>query len=195
MPEDLCSHRQAITNPCVAAHFGSTMPSAPPAYADPPPPAPVHGWRRKHDSNYVGYTGQEWSHDCGVIAGRCNREAVGAVLAGAIGTATAGTESNGDSVTILVGAVLRAVAGAPIGQDKDDSDRACIGHALELIPDNRRVTWTAARSVACSVTPIRGFRKDGHQHREYFAEFKSGKRKMKVAERTYRNRDRTWVVI
>ena len=29
------------------------------AYADPPPWAPAHGWRKKHDPNYVGYTGKK----------------------------------------------------------------------------------------------------------------------------------------
>ena len=30
---------------------------AAPVLADPPPWAPAHGWRKKHDPNYVGYTG------------------------------------------------------------------------------------------------------------------------------------------
>jgi len=34
-----------------------------PALADPPDHAPAHGWRKKHDPAYVGYTGREWERD------------------------------------------------------------------------------------------------------------------------------------
>jgi len=36
-----------------------------PAFAAPPPHAPAHGWRAKHDPYYVGYTGRHWSDDYG----------------------------------------------------------------------------------------------------------------------------------
>jgi hypothetical protein len=58
------------------------------AWADPPPWAPAHGWRKKYDPHYVGYEGRRWPSDYGVLRG-CNREAIGAVLAqrwGAIGS-------------------------------------------------------------------------------------------------------------
>jgi len=42
-----------------------------PAPADPPPWAPAHGWRKKNDPNYVGYTGKKWDKDYGIIEGRC----------------------------------------------------------------------------------------------------------------------------
>ena len=51
-----------------------------PSPADPPPWAPAHGWRKKNDPNYVGYTGKKWDKDFGIIEGRCNIAAVGAVL-------------------------------------------------------------------------------------------------------------------
>ena len=54
-----------------------------PAYADPPPWAPAHGWRKKHDPYYTGYTGRQWDNDYGIIsAGQCNRQAIATVLGG-----------------------------------------------------------------------------------------------------------------
>lgn len=35
---------------------------APQVYADPPPWAPTHGWRKQHDAYYTGYTGSQWSN-------------------------------------------------------------------------------------------------------------------------------------
>ena len=49
-----------------------------PLLADPPGHAPAHGWRKKNDPHYVGYTGRTWQDDYGIRSGRCNREAVGA---------------------------------------------------------------------------------------------------------------------
>src|SRR5919106_528230 len=56
-----------------------------PSPAEPPPHAKAHGWRKKNDPNYVGYTGKKWEQDYGVIDGRCNTKAVGAVVGGTVG--------------------------------------------------------------------------------------------------------------
>ncbi|TCJ18142.1 hypothetical protein EZJ19_02570, partial [Parasulfuritortus cantonensis] len=58
-----------------------------PVWADPPGQAPAHGWRKKHDPYYMGYTGRKWDDDYGITLGRCNRDAVGAVLGGVVGGA------------------------------------------------------------------------------------------------------------
>ena len=63
----------------------STALSPLPALAEPPSHAPAHGWRKKNDPNYVGYTGHKWAKDYGVVEGKCNTAAVGAVLGGAVG--------------------------------------------------------------------------------------------------------------
>jgi hypothetical protein len=65
MPVQL-SHRFAAA--VLAATFG--VPIAPSAHADPPSWAPAHGWRKKHDPDYVGYTGKKWPDDYGVVSGR-----------------------------------------------------------------------------------------------------------------------------
>src|SRR2546428_8854129 len=65
-----------------------------PSPADPPPWAPAHGWRKKNDPNYVGYTGKTWDKDYGIIEGRCNSAAVGALLGGAVGVAVSSRPAN-----------------------------------------------------------------------------------------------------
>lgn len=67
------------------------FPQAPAVYADPPPWAPAHGWRKKHDPYYVGYAGHQWPNDYGISSGRCNREAVGTALGGIVGGAIGST--------------------------------------------------------------------------------------------------------
>ena len=103
------------------------------AVADPPAHAPAHGWRKKHDPEYVGYTGTRWERDYDVREGHCNRDAIGAVIGGIAGAAIGSRVGDGDgrTVAIVVGAALGALIGSRIGRAMDDGDRACIGHALE----------------------------------------------------------------
>jgi hypothetical protein len=110
------------------------LPVAPKVYADPPPWAPAHGWRKKHDPYYEGYSGTHWERDYGIINGKCNRAAIGTVLGGAVGGAIGSKvgEDGNRGVAVILGTVLGAVIGNRIGKALDDSDRACIGHALEL---------------------------------------------------------------
>jgi surface antigen len=125
--------------------------------ADPPDHAKAHGWRKKHDPAYVGYTGREWTRDYGVIEGSCNRKeigtVIGAVVGGAIGSQVG--EGSGRAVAIVVGSVLGAVVGREIGRDLDDGDRACIGHSLELAKPGQSVRWVNDVSkVNYVLTPI-----------------------------------------
>jgi surface antigen len=124
--------------------------------ADPPPWAPAHGWRKQHDPSYVGFTGHKWEHDYGILDGTCNREAIGAVLGGVLGGAIGSTVGEGNTrvVAIIAGTAIGAVVGGQVGKTLDDADRACMGHALELVAENRSVTWTNPHSgVNYRVTP------------------------------------------
>ncbi len=114
------------------------------AIADPPAHAPAHGWRKKHDPAYVGYTGTAWERDFQVASGTCNREEIGAIVGGVIGGAVATRNSSEDNrtVAVIIGAAAGALIGSRIGRALDDADRGCIGHALEIGADGRPVRWT-----------------------------------------------------
>jgi surface antigen len=110
--------------------------------ADPPSHAPAHGWRKKNDPYYVGYTGRQWSDDYGVRSGNCDRDRAGAA----------------------VGAVI----GHEIGDNMDDKDRACFGHSLELLEDGRKVEWRGSTSdMVYALTPYGRFERDGRVCRKF----------------------------
>ena len=141
-----------------------------PAPADPPPWAPAHGWRKKHDPYYVGYTGHKWEKDYGVIGGRCNTEAVGAVLGGAVGGVVGSQVGKGSDrvIATILGTAVGAVVGAKIGRDIDERDRACMGHALELMGDGRPVAWkNPATGVDYRLTPVKGYDVGGVPCRDF----------------------------
>ena len=151
--------------------------TAPAALADPPPYAPAHGWRAKHDPYYVGFTGRHWNDDYGIREGRCDRDRVGTVLGAVVGGAIGSAVSNDENrlVAILVGATIGAVIGHEIGDDMDDRDRACFGHSLELLGDGRRVHWDGAVSgMSYDMTPGGRFDRDGRVCRQFTLVRESG---------------------
>src|SRR5438093_10302512 len=95
-----------------------------PALTYPPPLETAHGWRKKNDSNYDGYTGKKWDKDYGIIEGRCNSAAVGAVLGGAVGGVDGSRAANkvDRPVANVVGAVLGAAEGAQFGEMVEAGD-------------------------------------------------------------------------
>lgn len=169
---------------------------APPyAYGDPPPWAPAHGWRKKHDPYYVGYTGHKWPDHYGVIDGRCNREAVGAVIGATVGGVVGSQVGKGDgrAVATVLGAVFGAVIGAAIGRDMDRTDRACFGHALELAKDNQRVTWVNPDTkVTYAVTPGRGYKSGEQPCREYTTRATFNGKNETVKGKACRGNDGEW---
>src|SRR5258707_248865 len=148
--------------------------------ADPPPWAPAHGWRKKNDPNYVGYTGTKWENDYGVLDGRCDAAKVGTVLGGVAG-GVIGSQVAKDSPNrpgaILVGTVIGAVIGNKIGTEIDSGDRGCMGHALELAGENKPVRWTnAATGASYVLTPTRNFGDQRNPCREFTTVAVSGGR-------------------
>jgi len=144
-----------------------------PVLADPPPWAPAHGWRKKNDPNYVGYTGKKWDNDYGILDGTCDAAKVGTVLGGAVG-GVIGSQVAKDSpnrpVAIVVGTVLGAVIGNKIGKDIDSSDQGCMGHALELSGEQKPVRWTNPQTgVNFVLTPTRNFGDRQNACREFTA--------------------------
>ena len=126
------------------------------ALAEPPDHAKAHGWRKKHDPNYVGYTGRVWERDYGVVEGTCNRKEIGTVLGAVVGGAIGSQvgDGTGRTVAIIVGSVLGAAIGREIGRDLDEGDRGCVGHALELAKAGQRVRWVnESTGVTYVITP------------------------------------------
>jgi surface antigen len=126
------------------------------ALATPPSWAPAHGWRKKNDPTYAGYSGRSWSDDYGVRSGRCDRAEVGAVLGGVAGGVIGAEAGKGDqrAVAIVVGTVIGAAIGAEIGRRMDKADRSCVGHALELAGPGQTVAWTNPDTgVSYKLTP------------------------------------------
>jgi len=170
------------------------------AWADPPPWAPAHGWRKKHDPHYVGYEGRRWPSDYGVLHGTCNREAIGAVLGAAVGGAIGSQVGTGDqrAVATVVGAVIGAVVGAQIGRSMDEEDRACIGHALELSEAGRPVYWQNEHNGArYTLTPLddMGRQTAGRPCREFVLEVRFDGKRERSQQKACRNDDGTWTLI
>ena len=169
------------------------LPAAP-TFADPPPWAPAHGWRKKNDPNYVGYTGKRWERDYGVLEGRCNTDQIGAVVGAVVGGAIGSRASEQNRpVAILVGGVLGAVIGAKVGRSIDDADRACMGHALELAGENRTVIWRNAAGVQYELTPTRNVGDRQHPCREFLTKVSSGRVTDAVRGVACRRRNGDWV--
>jgi surface antigen len=141
-----------------------------PVVADPPAHAPAHGWRKKNDPYYVGYTGRQWTDDYGIRDGRCDRDRAGAALGAVVGGAIGAAVSDDDDrlIAVLAGATIGAVIGNEIGDEMDDDDRACFGHSLELLEDGHGVVWDGSkRGMQYTLTPDRRFERDGRVCRHF----------------------------
>jgi surface antigen len=178
----------------LAAFIGLLV--AAPALAEPPPWAPAHGWRKKNDPDYVGYTGKKWERDYGIIGGRCNTAAVGAVLGGATGAVVGSRVSDREerAVAIILGSAIGAVIGAKIGQEIDHSDRACIGHALELAGERKTVVWTnKSTGVTYRLTPTRNVGTRQQPCREFKTVVSAGKKRDAVSGMACRRGNGEWI--
>ena len=113
----------------VAGSVLSVLPST--SHATPPPWAPAHGWRRKNEAGYTGYTGTKWERDYGLINGRCDRRAVAAAIGPSAGTVFSANTGQG-KVAVIAGAIIDAVIGSKVGASPDPIDRSCLAQALEL---------------------------------------------------------------
>lgn len=167
------------------------------AIAAPPDHAPAHGWRKKNDPNYHGYTGKKWKKDYGVLEGRCNTAAVGAVVGGVAGGVIGAKVSSKEDrpVAIILGTAIGAVIGHTVGKELDNADRGCMGHALELAGDRHTVAWTNKQTgVSYRLTPTRGFNEGNVPCREFTTVVSTGKKKKEsVSGVACRRGDGEWV--
>lgn len=139
------------------------------ALADPPPHAPAHGWRKKNDATYVGFSGHTWQHDYEISSGRCNREAIATVVGGVVGgTIASRVADENRTVATIIGIAAGALVGNRIGEKLDEADRSCVGHALELGEAGRPVVWTnESTGVAYELSPGAKREKNGATCREF----------------------------
>lgn len=186
----LASLKTVFTALLCASIFASA-----PALSDPPDHAKAHGWRKKNDPRYVGYTGRGWERDYGVREGSCRRKeigtVVGAVAGGVIGSQVG--EGSGRTVAIVVGSVLGGLIGREIGEELDEADRGCFGHALELAEPGRSVRWLNDRThVDYVLTPL-GI--DGAKNcRKFKLKATSGKKSKASEGRACRDGEGVWKI-
>lgn len=153
---------------------------ATPVFADPPSHAPAHGWRKKHDPDYQGYSGKKLDRDYGVLQGRCDAkslsETLGKSVGGSVGGKVGDKVGGGGEVrdiAIIAGEILgQAISNKVLKdinvKDVDGTDRACLAQALELGRDGQKVAWTNPVSNArYLLTPQRVYQRDGRQCRDF----------------------------
>jgi surface antigen len=169
------------------------------AFADPPAHAPAHGWRKKHDPQYVGYSGERWDNDYEVSTGHCNREQIGAVLGGVAGGVIGSKVASPDNrlVGTIIGAAAGALLGARIGRELDDGDRGCFGHALEIAQPGGRVMWdNRATGVSYVLIPGEGRREKSGMCRNFTLEAsgRSGQREKRTGRACQESRG-VWKIV
>ena len=146
---------------------GLALPAA--VMADPPPHAPAHGWRKKNDPYYVGYTGRQWTTTtasaAAAVTGTAPATALGAVAGGAIGAEVASEDNT--LIAILAGAAIGAVIGHEIGKEMDDDDRAASAIRSNC---SRTATGQLGRrrsGMLYRLTPTGRFERDGRVCRRF----------------------------
>jgi len=156
-------------NSVIAAFCAIVVMATTVAVAAPPDHAKAHGWRKKNDPNYVGYTGRTWERDYGVLEGTCNRKDIGTALGAVVGGAIGSQVGDGSTrtVAIIVGSVVGGAIGREIGRDLDEGDRACVGHALELAPAGQHVRWINEATGVTYVMSPQGAPSQGNACRAY----------------------------
>jgi surface antigen len=112
------------------------------------------------------------------------------VVGGAVGSRA--SEQN-RPVAILVGGVIGAVVGAKIGRSIDESDRACMGHALELAGEKQTVTWKSPAGVAYELTPTRNIGDRANPCREFVTKVAAGRAAEAVKGVACRQKNGDWV--
>jgi surface antigen len=168
-----------------------------PLLADPPAHAPAHGWRKKNDSQYAGYSGRQWERDFEISSGRCNRQEIATVVGGIAGGVIANRVADEHrAVATVVGAIAGAVIGNRIGRALDEADRHCLGHALEIAQAGQRVSWNNDATGMIYEMSLGGDRaRAGAVCREYTLVTSTGRRdRSSHAGVACRSRDGTWQI-
>jgi surface antigen len=145
-----------------------------PVYSEPPPWAPAHGYRHKHQNQHY-HKGYEYfdrrvADIIGIFDGVCKYEKIGTIVGGAAG-AVIGAEvtSKDDKVAgVIIGTIAGVLVGKTIGKVIDERDRECAGHALAFVENGEAVEWVNPNTLAkYKVTPISSYQQDGYDCRRF----------------------------
>jgi len=106
------------------------------------PPSTAHA-HSKHVGLYVGYSGARWEQDFDVTSGYCDRATIGTLVHYGTGglLAPGTTQRENRASATLIGAGVGDLVGRKVGEQIDEGDRACLGHALELGRAGKHVVW------------------------------------------------------
>jgi len=175
------------------------------AAAVPPPWAPAHGYRNKHqdvrdyDRDYPPLL--PW-HERGyrnpyIIGGHCDRDRLGAVLGGVVGGVTGSQigKGSGRTAATIAGTVIGILVGRSIGRHMDNTDQQCTGQVLEHAPDRATVNWVdPGNGAEYRVTPVRTWQgQDGRYCREYTTRALIGGSPQTTYGRACRQPDGSWM--
>ncbi len=156
-------------------------------FAEPPPWAPAHGYRNKHQKQKT-YKNKQYKHkkykksrrgrhrryeepsysttvavapsSFGVDLGNCNRQLLGSVLGAATGAAVGSQigSGTGNKVAIVGGTFLGFLVGGAVGRSMDEVDQNCVGQALERAETGQTIAWNNADTGGqYQVTPTRTY--------------------------------------
>lgn len=168
---------------------------APAAFADPPPWAPAHGWRAKHNQTYRTYREPV---PFGIDLGHCNRQLLGSVLGGVAGGVIGSQVGKGDgrTVAIIGGTLIGVLIGGALGRAMDEVDQNCVGQVLEHAEDGRTVRWQNPNTgTTYDVEPRRTYTNpEGAYCREYTTTAVIGGRAERVYGTACRNEDGSWKI-
>jgi surface antigen len=153
-------------------------------FGDPPSWLMTHNMRASADALFLGYAGKKWDRDFGIIDGRCDRQALSAVVA----EPGISDDHEAHQVATLTGPL--AV------RSMDEKDRACIGYALELGGLERAVAWSN-RDIGTRyrVTPLNGYADKGMSCREFVTRVTGDGRGESARYRACTSGDGVWQIV
>jgi surface antigen len=194
-----------------------------PAFADPPEWAGVwrheHGHHRHHDDDdddvrviyaapppvvvYQQAPPQQVAQiPYGLARGTCDRAAISSeLMGGVIGGATGGLlgsrvgRGSGRTAATIGGALIGVIAGSAVGRGMDQADEGCAQAALSYLPDQRAVAWQSDEGDQYRMVPVKSYREDGRQCREYQATATIGGKRRQTYGTACRQPDGSWQIM
>ncbi len=206
------------TAAAVALLFAAASLPVSPALADPPPWAPAHGWRDKHDRDDDHWRERRHHrHDedddddyrapapavvampYGLDQRVCNRDLIGAAIGGVTGGLIGSNigKGKGRTITTIGGVLTGLFVGGAIGRNMDQLDQACAGQVLEHVPDRQSIVWQGQDpNNAYWVTPTRSYEAgNGRYCREYTSDAVVAGRKQQTYGTACRQPDGSWEIV